>query len=244
MWIKQIIKAILGDEMLGWLDYYRSPELTKTWGGPFNGQVKRQAIILELLQSLWFDMVVETGAFRGTTTEFLSSHLNGPVLTVENNARFYGYVRARFRRNRNISVTNSDSRAFLSNLAQTGRLEGKRSLFYLDAHWGADLPLFEELDIVFSNCHAAVAVIDDFQVPDDKEYGYDDYGDGKSLTPGYVAPLVHRFQLAQFFPASPASEETGRQRGCVVLAKDAEMIRRIESMPCLRRIDPVLSAAQ
>jgi hypothetical protein len=239
MWIKRIGKAILPDEILGWCDYYRFPQLAKIWGGPFNGQVKRQAIVLELLQTLSFDVVVETGTFRGTTTEFLSSHVSVPVLTVEQNERVYGFARARLRRHRNVTITRSDSRAFLLNLAQAGQFQGRSPFFYLDAHWGADLPLFEELEIIFSNCPRPVVVIDDFQVPDDPQYGYDDYGEGKALTPGYVAPLVKRFELAQFFPSSPAAEETGRRRGCIVLVKDGDMIRRIEAMSGLRRSDTV-----
>jgi hypothetical protein len=39
------------------------------------------------------------------------------------------------------------------------------SLFvYLDAHWNDDLPLAEELEIVFGACPNAIVMIDDFNV--------------------------------------------------------------------------------
>jgi hypothetical protein len=237
MWIKKIGKAIMSDEILGWLDYYRFPQFAVSWGGPFNGQAARQAIVLELLRTLPIDIVVETGTFRGTTTEFVNSHVNVPVLTVEQDGRSYGYARARFRRHPKITLTKSDSRAFLLNLVQTGQLLDKNPFFYLDAHWGADLPLFEELEVIFSNWPKSVVAIDDFQVPDDPQYGYDDYGEGKALTPCQIAPLVNRFGLVKFFPSTRAAEETGRRRGCIVLVRQPDAIRRIEAMSSLRRID-------
>ena len=57
--------------------------------------------------------------------------------------------------------------------------------FYLDAHWNEDLPLAEELDTIFCRSSNPVVMIEDFQVPDDPDYGYDDYGPRKSLNPEY-----------------------------------------------------------
>jgi hypothetical protein len=88
-----------------------------------------------------------------------------------------------------------------------------------------------------SHWPGAVEAIDDFQVPGDPEYVYDDYGAGKALTPAYIAPMVERFGLVEFFPSTRAKEETGLRRGCIVLAKNLDTIRRIEALPCLRRID-------
>jgi hypothetical protein len=150
MWIKRIGRAILSDYILGWIEYYRFPQLAASWGGPFNGQAARQAMVLDLLRTLPIDVFVETGTYRGTTTEFVSSHVNVPILTVEYDGRCYGYARARFWRRRNIRVTKSDSRVFLRNLTQSSHLLFKNPFFYLDAHWGADLPLSDELEIIFS----------------------------------------------------------------------------------------------
>lgn len=67
-----------------------------------------------------------------------------------------------------------------------------RLFAYLDAHWGEDLPLAEKLEIVFSWDSDAIVMIDDFQVPDDPGYAYDDYGPGKALTPDLVDPACRR----------------------------------------------------
>jgi len=37
-------------------------------------------------------------------------------------------------------------------------------------------------------------MIDDFQVPDDPGYAYDDYGPGKALTPDLVDPACRRLR--------------------------------------------------
>ena len=136
-WIKKVGKAILSDEILGRLDYYRFPRFAGSFGGPLNAQVKREAIVLELLEAFPFDLVVETGTFRGDTTEFLASRSSVPVLTVEYDARTYGYSRERLRRYPSVTTTKSDSRTFLLKLAESGQFLARVPLVYLDAHWGA-----------------------------------------------------------------------------------------------------------
>ena len=61
------------------------------------------------------------------------------------------------------------------------------TLFYLDAHWHEYLPLRDELEIALGQFANAVVLIDDFQVPDDPGYGFDDYGPGKTLNLEYLA---------------------------------------------------------
>jgi hypothetical protein len=90
---------------------------------------------------------------------------------------------------------------------------------YLDAHWNADLPLAEELEIIFSRRPEAVVMVDDFEVPGDVGYSYDDYGPNKALDADYIAPVVARHYLERFYPSTPSEAETGMKRGCVVLSK-------------------------
>jgi len=60
-------------------------------------------------------------------------------------------------------------------------------------------------------------MIDDFEVPGDPGYGFDDYGPGKALTASYLAPAFREFEPAVAYPSLPSSRESGRKRGCVVL---------------------------
>src|SRR5262249_41063976 len=163
--------------------------------------------------------IVETGTYLGTTTELLAT-CGVPVHTVEANERCYGFARARFWRG-NVHVWLGDSRSGLRAILD-GPLRSKPSetiFVYLDAHWEDDLPLAEELDIVFSNCPSAVVMIDDFQVPGDPGYRYDDYGSGKALTPGYIQSSCKTHNLVALYPGARSADETGARRGCVVLVQ-------------------------
>jgi len=136
-----------------------------------------------------------------------------------------------------VNLLRDDSRDGLRKLFR-GWLRERASqtvFFYLDAHWNEDLPLAEELEIVFRNCPAAVVMIDDFQVPGDPEYAFDDYGPGKALTPEYLSASVAAHELATYYPSRPASEEGGSRRGCVVLAKAEIHGVSLSSLPLLRR---------
>ena len=110
----------------------------------------------------------------------------------------------------------------------------RETLFvYLDAHWNDNLPLDEELDIVFQNCPTAVVIIE-VQVADDPGYAYDDYGPGKALTLSYIAPTILKLGLRIFYPSTPSSEEGGARRGCVVLVKNGVHSQALDSSPLLQ----------
>ena len=120
-----------------------------------------------------------------------------------------------------------------------GPLRGSRnhSLFvYLDAHWNDDLPLAEELEIVFGACPNAIVMVDDFQVPFDAGYRYDDYGVGRVLTANYIEPIVAAHGLRILYPSTPSVHETGARRGCVVLSKNTALALALTSLPLLREV--------
>jgi hypothetical protein len=76
-------------------------------------------------------------------------------------------------------------------------------------------------------------MIDDFQVPSDPGYGYDDYGPEKALVSSYIQPAVLAHELGAFHPCTPSAAETGGRRGCVVLAKDAYLGPVLARIPLL-----------
>jgi predicted O-methyltransferase YrrM len=196
-----------------------SPELQNCWGGPFNGQKGRQALIDDLLHILNPAAVVETGTFRGITAEWLAENYSGPVLTCEKEKLYYLQAKARLGHLPNISLCLQDSRRFLREIVPT--FPDRASLmFYLDAHWELDLPLKEELQIIFASHLDAVVLIDDFKVPGDSGYGWDNYGPGKSLDLELLDGVIPSGSRI-FFPSMRSGEETGAARGCCVIATDA-----------------------
>lgn len=228
--------------------YIRSSDRGAGWG-PFNGQTARQALFVDILAKIQPNAIVETGTFLGTTTE-LMSQAGLPVFSIELHPRNYGFARARFWRKRNVKLLCDDSRTGLRKLfdGPLGPLSGLIVFFYLDAHWNDDLPLADEVDIIFDQCPRAVVMIDDFEVPSDPGYGFDDYGPGKALVSGYITPAISAHHLQAFYPATPSAEDypstpvaaaglavPGRlRRGCVVLAKKACHGQVLTSIPLLR----------
>jgi len=229
------VYRLVGDKLSGVIDYLRFPERGVAWGGPFNGQTVRQELFRVLINEFAPVALVETGTYLGTTTEFIAQ-TGLPVHSVEERPRNYGFARMRLWRKRFVHLHHGDSREVLRSLfnGPLRLLDGQTLFAYLDAHWNPDLPLAEELDIIFDNCPAAIVMIDDFQVPSDPGYAYDDYGAGNSLTPAYIAPmrLVHR--LEAYYPSTPSSEETGARRGCVVLAKEGIHAARLRNILLLQ----------
>jgi hypothetical protein len=229
--IKAGAAKLLGEKNVGYLDYLLKPNLKESWEGPFNGQNCRQRIFADLMNRVAFKAIVETGTFRGTTTEFLAT-FGLPVYTVELNARFYAYSALRlFRQRHNIHRYQGDSPTFLRDLANNEQFPKSKVFFYLDAHWGEDLPLRDELEIIFTTWNGAVVMVDDFQVPG-TDYGYDDYGAGKVLNMSYLEPIQH-LRIHAFFPAAEAKQETGAKRGCVVLCRDEALKNALSEIEML-----------
>src|SRR5262249_53393770 len=90
--------------------------------------------------------IIETGTYRGTSTEFMSEASKVVVYSVETNAGNFGFAKMRLRNHRNVQLLLGDSREVLPKFfKREGRsYTSQRLLFYLDAHEayrGDDHPL-------------------------------------------------------------------------------------------------------
>ena len=206
------------------------------FGGPLNGQAFRRLIVEGVIAACEARVAIETGSHRGTTTEFLSSTSVDEVWTVEYLPRYYWYTRWRFRSNPRVNVVRGDSRTVLRELAGDPDLTARSTLFYLDAHWGADLPLAEELRIIAGSWSRWVAVIDDFLVPDDPGYRYDAYTPEATIEAAYCKRAGIP-GLRIYYPALESKYETGARRGCGVVTSVPALCRQLEAMPSLLRAE-------
>jgi len=230
---QRIVHGLLGEKTIGAIDFYFRPELRDRWGSYLNGQEGRKAIFLDLIQTFKFSAIIETGTFRGSTTGYFHQASGLPVYSVETSGRYYEYARLRHRAAREIHISCGDSREYLRGLIKAKTIDAAQPvLIYLDAHWYNDLPLREELDLIYAAWPEAVVLVDDYQVPGDTGYGYDDYGEGKALTLGLLQQLQIG-QLAAYFPVLPSAEETGAKKGCVVLATSSLAHEKLESIRSL-----------
>ena len=215
-------------------DYLARPWMRDSWGGPLNGQAFRRLIIDEVIATCQLSGVIETGSYRGTTTDLFRTIPGvSRVWTVEAVPRFYWYTRLRFRNDARVTVLPGDSRPALTRLASDPTVTSRPTLFYLDAHWGADLPLGEEVQTIASNWRTWVAVIDDFRVPGDDGYQFDSYGPEATLEVEYLLPRVPG--LAIYFPTLPSQRETGLKRGCAVVTTNPEIRAQLDGLPLLLR---------
>lgn len=227
----RFLSRAIGPAAFGRAEYFLAPTRRQSWGGPLNGQQGRVTLCGDIFDALQPAAIVETGTFRGTTTNFFAQ-LGAPVYTVEAHPQYYAFARSNTRKFRDhIRMVMADSRSFLRTLANDDSVPKSRVFFYLDAHWNSDLPLAEELDVIFSNWENSVIMVDDFEVPGDS-YGYDDYGSGAALNKNYLDRLG-RTDMFRFFPSLPAAQESGSKRGCVVLCNSRqtqELLARLGSL--------------
>ena len=200
----------------------------------FNGQARRKQIFNEILAVAPLDAIVETGTCLGDTTGYMALTSELPVHTCDLNPRFHALAKLRLSDIDQVNLNLTDSRCFLRERAR-GPLADRFLLFYLDAHWYDDLPLSQELDIIAAEWTQFIVMVDDFQVPDDPGYGYDNYGVDKALTLDLLRPSIAQHDLAVFFPSCTAVQETGARRGCVILTKHGELAERLASVSSLRR---------
>jgi len=209
--------AALAHEIAGAMDYRASAALDPL-GGPFNGQENRRLLFDDIVRKLGIEAIVETGAHRASTTAYMARATGLPVHSCEVNPRLFAYSRRRLEALPNAAVTMQDSAVFLRSTELDDRIRNRRVFFYLDAHWYERLPLKEELWAILGSDTDPIVMIDDFAVPGDPQYGYDDYGPGKVLRMEYLLQFANA-GLSYFFPSLPADRETGKQRGCLVVCR-------------------------
>ena len=90
-----------------------NPELQYRWGGAFNGQAERRATFLEMIAALKPTALIETGTYRGTSTEFMARHFTGPIHSCEVDRRCFQGSRRKLARFPQVELAQSDSRPFL-----------------------------------------------------------------------------------------------------------------------------------
>jgi hypothetical protein len=231
------LKRVLPPTLIGRIEFYEfywHPSMRAGMGAPFNGQEGRKEIFKNIVSTCRPMAIVETGTYQATTTYFMAAHTGLPIYTVEYDSRNFGFAAEHLRGIKNVQISHGDSRSFLRRFVANSQFRNYIVFFYLDAHWNKDLPLAEEINVIFSARLKSIVLIDDFQVPGDADYGYDDFGEGMALTSDYIVDACRAFGLCQFFPSLPAKRETGEKRGCVVLASHPDAVSNLKRISSLR----------
>jgi hypothetical protein len=216
----------------GRYDYYRRRG-RRPVGSPMNGQTERIELIRQVITQCGILRIVETGTFLANTTVWFAT-FGLPVMTVEINPRYFGYSHARLRAHDNVVTREGHSIDFLRSIIAEPLNRVAPTLFYLDAHWLDHLPLREEIELITTSFSKAVIVVDDFKVPDDPGYGFDDFGPDKRLSLDYLLQ-GNLPPLAIYFPRARSESETGAKRGSVTLTANLDLERVLDRLPALRR---------
>lgn len=213
--VKKLFPSAFAEKIGGMKDYYLHFEKYKSpWGAQFNNQQLRTKIFDAIIKKGLVDFIVETGTFRGTTTDYFLTATGYPIYSVELDVRSFYFSKCRFRKSKRVTLFNDDSRSFLNYLVTQKALKSRNIFFYLDAHWNDDLPLVQELEIIMKNWENYIVMIDDFKVDNDPGYDYDIYN-GQSLELTLLNPLKQYYYKA-YFPIN-STNETGAKRGSIIL---------------------------
>lgn len=136
--------------------------------------------LLDIVDALAQDaeVFVETGTNVGSTLAYFArKYPNIPCLSCEPDAEAFQHARKNVSGLPNITLYNQTSQQFLETLREKhGDIFQKKALFWLDAHgYGFQWPLKEELAFISGNFAHALILIDDFKVPGQEMFGYDEY---------------------------------------------------------------------
>jgi hypothetical protein len=202
---------------------FRNVFLGRDWNA-FHRDRVYQALILEVLTALPVTSFVETGTWRGDSTQMVAMRYPAlRIFTSEVVEKSFNLSRAALRKYPNITQDLGSSDQFIQKLIAGQRL-GELSLFFLDAHWHTYWPLRAELKHISDAKLKCVIVIDDFEVPGQPQFAYDIDGGGE-LTEGekcnldYIRPslssdnsyrvLFPRYRLGDAYPKKEGAELRG-----------------------------------
>lgn len=132
---------------------------------------------------------VETGVDKASTA-IIAAKICEKYIGIEIKTDSCNLARKRFIENNitNAEIIQGNSPAVLLGLMH--KIDVSKTIFFLDAHWGAYWPLLDEIDCISRG--KGVIIIHDFQVPDRPELGFDTWNN-KILNYDYVKDAMTRW---------------------------------------------------
>ena len=158
----------------------------------FNGQQGRREVFAQIMAAHPFSAIAETGTLHGHTTRYMAEASGRPVYSIEVDPQRCRAARENLADCPGVVLFSGDSATVLPQKIAAGEIPNRDLFCYLDAHREQELPLADEIAAIISVVTGFVILIDDFQVPDDPDYYYDDHGPGKVLVFDYLRPFASR----------------------------------------------------
>lgn len=218
MW--RAILEMLPGPWLGWAEYYFRPSVGGY--GVLNGQEGRRALFEHTIKEFACDAIIETGTYKASTTLYFSQFAD-TVISLESSSRYFTYARLRTANVKNIEILRGRSQDLLPGILGRPALRGKRIFFYLDAHGDGKMPLEYELRTIAELTKENLIMIDDFEVPGDSGYRFENYGGTERLSLSYLKRLDLRRDLFVFLPTLSSVQETGFRQGYCLATNSSDV---------------------
>jgi len=182
----------------------------------FEGDTFLKERIQKLIEQYGIKTIVETGTFKGSTTVQFANMVD-TVYTTEVNPEYYAEATKKFldKSIENIQHNLGSSVDILPKILPSIP-QPQVVLFFLDAHWGPNNPLLEELQIIADHKLQPVIAIHDFKVPGHPELGYDTYG-GQDYEWEWIKDKVEIIYGKDGYQVSYNAEAVGMKRGVIFI---------------------------
>jgi hypothetical protein len=179
----------------------------------FSGDHFFKEAVQELVEQNGIKTIVETGTFKGDTTVGFAKMVDS-VYTIEINPKYRDEAMVQLKEHDNIVSLLGNAPEVLDEIIPEVE---HPSIFFLDAHWGAN-PLLGELATIAKHKIRPVIIIHDFKVPDHPELGFDTYPEqGIVYDWDYVKDAVEKIYGEDYIKAYN-EEAAGSKRGILLLA--------------------------
>ncbi len=179
---------------------------------PMNGQRTRLRTSFLLSQLVKPNIAIESGSYLGTTTQYLVSLVSEKTYSIEVNPEFAAIAKARLEsdiHSGRIEIVDGDSAVEMPRILRGLDSKAQIVFAYLDAHWLEHIPLRDEVQALLEWGGDFVAVVDDFYIPSDLGYGYDQYKNHRVD----ISHIPSSDKISVWVPEDDSSTESGAHRG-------------------------------
>jgi predicted O-methyltransferase YrrM len=183
---------------------------------PMNGQRNRLRVSYYLASILKPTHAIETGTYLGTTTQYLSSMVSEKTFSIEINKKSLEISKKRLKNeivSGSIELILGNSKIEMEKVLKTLDPNKHRILVYLDAHWLDYVPLKAEIQSLLDWNGLFIAIIDDFMIPTDVGYGFDQYKNDRID----ISQIPISEKISIWIPSESAFSESGARRGTAYL---------------------------
>lgn len=185
---------------------------------PWNGDGYLAAEVLRLKDAHRLTQAFETGMCLASSTLFLCEHFDA-VVTCEVNPAFGNIGMDRLGDRKHVSVFMQESTKMLQPntflvASKTGRPVSDKTLCFLDAHWGPNCPLLDELTLIGKSGVKPCIIIHDFVVPG-TDFGFDSMPDGRPFNLELIMPCLDAIYGERGWLHSYPTKAEGARRGWI-----------------------------